>query len=70
MILKDIGWPYFITYEFINHLEIIHTFIFTFKRTDRNSVDFTIIIGLLSTIDTPTELSTFEIMLVDFINLK
>jgi len=59
MILKYFSGSDLITDKSIDHLKIIKTFIFTLKGADRDSIDFTIIIGLFSTADTPSKLATF-----------
>ncbi len=67
MILKGHSWFNLIINQFIYHLKLIKTFIFTIERTNRNSINLTIIIGWFSTINTPAKLATKLINLIFFL---
>lgn len=66
MILKNLCRPQLITDQLIHHLKIIQTLILTLKRTNRHPVDFTIVVRLLPTVDTPPKLTTRPSCLINF----
>ena len=68
MVFEDVGRPNFVTDKFINHLEIIEGFIFALKRTYRKAVDFAVVVGRFSAVDTPSKLAAMNIVLIDLVD--